>query len=233
MYSPFSFSFSLCFVKYRITMKIAQFYDSFCLVNTLSRVLRSQSRKSARASERAKEVSEWVTFQWSLRSGVFSTIFHFYSLNNNFLMATNSEAHYSIVCKFHASGSQGKKKSIKCLALRIWCKAKLQANEQQQQRNDSSHTNTHINTHTDRNLWCKRAPQTPVRTFALIKFIFCYYLFSSVANGCRSEKRTNLIYIIHTNICVRYRDELRALLVALCRIYTSPMPAHLIWSPRI
>lgn len=144
MYSPFSFSFSLCFVKYRITMKIAQFYDSFCLVNTLSRVLRSQSRKSARASERAKEVSEWVTFQWSLRSGVFSTIFHFYSLNNNFLMATNSEAHYSIVCKFHASGSQGKKKSIKCLALRIWCKAKLQANEQQQQRNDSSHTNTHI-----------------------------------------------------------------------------------------
>lgn len=27
----------------------------------------------------------------------FPTIFHFYSLNNNFLMATNSEAHYFIV----------------------------------------------------------------------------------------------------------------------------------------
>lgn len=41
MYSEFSvFLFLLhAFVKYRTTMKIAQFYDSFCLVNTLSRVL--------------------------------------------------------------------------------------------------------------------------------------------------------------------------------------------------
>lgn len=41
MYSEFSVFLILlyAFVKYRTTMKIAQFYDSFCLVNTLSRVL--------------------------------------------------------------------------------------------------------------------------------------------------------------------------------------------------